>query len=135
MSSVLFEVVTPERKILQEEVDSVIAPGTEGYLGVLPRHTPLLTTLKPGVVSYRKAAGADERLAVSGGFMEAGPDRVVILADTAELAGEIDVERARQARERAERRLQERPAELDVARAEAALARSLARLKAAGVEH
>ena len=134
MSPVLFEVVTPERKILKEEVDSVIAPGTEGYLGVLPRHTPLLTTLKPGVVQYRKAAGENEQLAVSGGFMEAGPDRVVILADTAELSSEIDVERARRAKERAEQRLQERPKGLDVARAEAALMRSIALLKAAGVE-
>lgn len=131
MSAVIFEVVTPERKILREEVESVVVPGAEGYLGILPRHTPLLTTLKPGVVHYRTAGGKTERLAVSGGFMEAGPDRAVILADTAELASEIDAERARQARERAEKRLRERPPGLDVARAEAALARSLARLKAA----
>lgn len=132
MSPVIFEVVTPERKILREEVESVIVPGTEGYLGVLPRHTPLLTTLKPGVVYYRKTAGKTERLAVSGGFMEAGPDRVVILADTAELASEIDIERARRSKERAEKRLRERSPGLDVARAEVALMRSLARLKAAG---
>ena len=134
MSPVNFEVVTPERKILGEEVESVIAPGTEGYLGVLPRHTPLLTTLKPGVVSYRKVGGKMEQMAVSGGFMEAGPDRVVILADTAELSTEIDVERARRSRKRAEERLRERPPGLDVARAEAALMRSLARLKAAGID-
>ncbi|NLA05134.1 MAG: F0F1 ATP synthase subunit epsilon [Firmicutes bacterium] len=132
MSPVKFEVVTPERKILEEEAESVIVPGTEGYLGVLPRHTPLLTTLKPGVVSYRKVGRETERLAVSGGFMEAGPDKVIILADTAELASEIDIERARRSRRRAEERLRERPPGLDVARAEAALARSLARLKAAG---
>lgn len=134
MSPVIFEVVTPERKILREEVDSVIAPGTEGYLGVLPGHTPLLTTLKPGVVSYRKVGSETEKLACSGGFMEAGPDRVVLLADTAELASEIDVERARLSRQRAEQRLRERSSGLDVARAEAALLRSLARLKAAGAE-
>lgn len=132
MSPVKFEVVTPERKILEEEAESVIVPGTEGYLGVLPRHTPLLTTLKPGVVSYRKVGRETEQLAVSGGFMEAGPDKVIILADTAELASEIDIERARRSRSRAEERLRERPPGLDVARAEAALARSLARLKAAG---
>ncbi len=132
MSPVKFEVVTPERKILEEEAESVIVPGTEGYLGVLPRHTPLLTTLKPGVVSYRKVGRETEQLAVSGGFMEAGPDKVIILADTAELASEIDIERARRSRRRAEERLRERPPGLDVARAEAALARSLARLKAAG---
>lgn len=134
MSPATFEVVTPEEKILEEEVESVIAPGTEGYLGVLPRHTPLLTTLKPGVVRYRKVGDRTESLAVSGGFMEAGPDRVVILADTAELASDIDVERALRARERAEKRLRERSPDLDVARAEAALARSLARLKAAGTK-
>ncbi len=132
MSPVTFEVVTPAEKVLEEEVESVIVPGTEGYLGVLPRHTPLLTTLKPGVVRYRKVGDKAESLAVSGGFMEAGPDRVVILADTAELASEIDVERALRAKERAEMRLRERPPGMDVARAEAALARSLARLKAAG---
>ncbi|HOB29073.1 MAG: F0F1 ATP synthase subunit epsilon [Dethiobacteria bacterium] len=131
MSPVTFEVVTPERKILKEEVESVIAPGAEGYLGVLPRHTPLLTTLKPGVVYYRKLGDGTERMAVSGGFMEAGPDRVVVLADTAELASEIDVERARRSGQRAEKRLRERPPGLDVARAEAALMRSRARLKAA----
>ena len=134
MSAVKFEVVTPERKILGEEVESVIAPGTEGYLGVLPRHTPLLTALKPGVVNYRKVGGKVEQLAVSGGFMEAGPDKVIILADTAELSKEIDVERARLSKERAEERLKKRTPGLDVARAEAALARSLARLKAAGTE-
>lgn len=131
MSPSKFEVVTPQRKILTEEVESVIAPGTEGYLGVLPRHAPLLTTLKPGVIYYRKVGGKRERMAVSGGFMEAGPDRVIILADTAELAPEIDIERARRSKERAEKRLQERPPGLDVARAEAALMRNRARLEAA----
>ena len=131
MNPVILEVVTPERRVFREEVESIIAPGTEGYLGVLPRHSPLLTTLKPGVVQYRKD-GKWERLAVSGGFMEAGPGRVVILADAAELPSEIDVERARRAMGRAKKRLWERPPGLDVARAEAALMRSLARLKAVG---
>ncbi|HOJ83336.1 MAG: F0F1 ATP synthase subunit epsilon [Dethiobacteria bacterium] len=131
MNPVILEVVTPEKKVLREEVESIIAPGTEGYLGVLPRHSPLLTTLKPGVVQYRKA-GKWEQLAVSGGFMEAGPRRVVILADAAELPSEIDIERARCSMERAKKRLWECPPGLDVARAEAALMRSLARLKAAG---
>ena len=85
MSTSKLEVVTPQRKILAVEVESVIAPGTEGYLGILPRHAPLLTTLKSGVVYYRKVGGKTERIAVSGGFMEAGPDKVIILADTAEL--------------------------------------------------
>lgn len=131
MSTVRFEVVTPQRRVLSAAVESVIAPGAEGNLGILPRHAPLLTILKPGVVYYRKVGGKTERLAISGGVLEAGPDKVIILADGAELAGEIDVERARRAKERAEKRLRERPAGLDLARAEAALQRSIARLKAA----
>jgi F-type H+-transporting ATPase subunit epsilon len=134
MSTSKLEVVTPQRKILAVEVESVIAPGTEGYLGILPRHAPLLTTLKSGVVYYRKVGGKTERIAVSGGFMEAGPDKVIILADTAELSAEIDIERARRAKERAEKRLRERPPGLDWGRAEFALRRSLARLKAAGAD-
>ena len=94
MSTSRFEVVTPERRILAEEVESVIAPGAEGYLGILPRHAPLLTLLKPGVVFYRKVGGKTERMAVSGGLLEAGPDKIIILADTAELSWEIDVERS-----------------------------------------
>lgn len=130
MSSTRLEVVTPQGRILSEEVESVVAPGVEGYLGVLPRHAPLLTFLKPGVIYYRQAGSKTERLAVSGGLMEAGPDRVIILADMAELSSEIDVERARQAKERAEKRLRERPSGFDAARAEEALQRSKARLKA-----
>lgn len=133
MAPLNLEVITPEKVTLKAGVISVIAPGVLGYLGILPRHAPLITPLKAGVVTYRPEGGGEERLAVSGGFLEAGPKHVVILADTAEKAGEIDVERAREAKERAERRLRERPAGLDVARAEAALQRAVARLKAAGV--
>ncbi|AKX95235.1 ATP synthase epsilon chain [Moorella thermoacetica] len=132
MASLNLEIITPERVVLQAEAASVIAPGIQGYLGVLPEHAPLITPLQAGVVTCRRRERAEERVAVSGGFLEAGPDRVIILADTAERLEEIDVERARQARERAERRLRERPPGLDVARAEAALRRAVARLKAAG---
>ncbi|CEP68441.1 ATPase, F1 complex, delta/epsilon subunit [Moorella glycerini] len=132
MAPLKLEVITPERVTLKAEAESIIAPGVLGYLGVLPGHAPLITPLKAGVVTYRPEGGGEERLAVSGGFLEAGPEHVVILADTAEKAAEIDVERARQARERAARRLRERPPGLDVARAEAALQRATARLKAAG---
>lgn len=134
MSTTKLMVVTPQRMVLTEEAESVTIRGTEGYLGILPRHTPLITTLQSGVVYYRKAGGKAERLAVSGGFMEAGPDMVIILADMAELSTEIDVERARRAKERAEKRLQERPLGLDVGRAKRALQRSLVRLKVAGVK-
>jgi F-type H+-transporting ATPase subunit epsilon len=131
MGTLRLEVFTPQRRVFCAAVASVIAPGLEGYLGILPRHAPLLAVLKAGVVYCRDAEGKTERLAVSGGILEAGPVKVIILADEAELAGEIDVERARRAKERAEKRLRERPAGLDLARAEAALQRSLARLKAA----
>lgn len=134
MSVTKLEVVTPQRRILTEEVESVIVPGTEGYLGVLPGHAPLLTALKPGVVYYRKAGDKTQRLALSGGFMEAGPNRVIILADTAELSSEIDVERARRSRARAEKYLRERPAGFDMAQAQEVLQKNIARLKAAGAE-
>lgn len=126
------EVITPERVVVKTEAGSITAPGITGYLGVLPKHAPLITPLKAGVVTYRCEGSGEERLAVSGGFLEAGPGHVVILADTAEKAAEIDVERARQAKERAEKRLRERPPGLDVARAEAALQRAIARLKTTG---
>jgi F-type H+-transporting ATPase subunit epsilon len=128
----MLEVITPEKMVLKTEAASVTAPGIQGYLGFLPRHAPLITPLKAGVVSYSREGSEGGRLAVSGGFLEAGADRVVILADTAEKSADIDIERARQAKERAQKRLQERPAGLDVSRAEAALQRALARLKTAG---
>lgn len=128
---ITMEVVSPERLVLREEVGSLVVPAAQGYLGVLPDHAPLVTGLKPGVVKYR-VNGEVKRMAVSGGFMEVKDNKAVLLADTAERAEEIDVARAIRARERAERRLQERTADLDVARAETALQRSLARIRAAG---
>ncbi len=124
------EVVTPERSVVKREIDSLVVPASEGYLGVLPGHAPLVTGLQIGVV-YMKNEGREDTMAISGGFMEVINDRVTIMPDTAETGTEIDVERARRARERAEERLEKRPEGLDVARAEAALQRALARLKAA----
>lgn len=124
------EVVTPERVLLRGEIEALVVPAAEGYLGVLPGHLPLVCGLVPGVVRYRQA-GRSARLAVSGGLMEVARNRVIILADTAERAEEIDVARAQRARDRALKRLRERPPGLDVARAELALRRALARLKAA----
>ncbi len=132
MSALTLEIITPRRVLLKTEADSVTAPGVMGYLGVLPKHAPLITPLQPGVVTYSRSDIGKKRLAVSGGFLEVGPQRVVILADTAEKAAEIDVERAFRAKERAEKRLWRRLPELDIVRAEAALRRALARLKAAG---
>ena len=131
MPGILLDIVTAERMVYSEEVDMVIAPGYEGQLGILPHHTPLMTTLLPGELRVKKG---DEEvlLAISGGFLEVRPDRVVILADAAERAEEIDVERAEEARKRARERIsQETELGIDGARAEAALRRSLARLRVA----
>ncbi|GAW93840.1 F0F1 ATP synthase subunit epsilon [Calderihabitans maritimus] len=128
--SIKMEVVTPERVVFSEEVDSLIVPAAEGYLGVLPNHAPLITGLEIGVVRY-KQGGRESKMAISGGFMEVYENRAIILADTAEKGDEIDLERAQRAKERAEKRLKERPPDLDVVRAELALKRALARIKAA----
>ena len=129
------EIATPLRLAVAETVDEVVAPGIEGYFGVLPGHAPFLTTLGIGEVMYR--AGRDERyLAVAGGFAEVRNDKVIVLADTAERPEEIDRARAEQARERAEQRLSGRSQDdVDFARAAAALARALARLQVAGRGH
>ncbi|NLC76002.1 MAG: F0F1 ATP synthase subunit epsilon [Clostridia bacterium] len=128
---ITLEVVTPERVVVREQVDSLVVPAAEGYLGVLPGHAPIVAQLSIGVLSY-KQDGKETTAAVSGGFMEVAGDKAVLLADTAELANEIDVDRALRAKERAEERLANRQANLDVPRAEAALRRALARLKATG---
>jgi F-type H+-transporting ATPase subunit epsilon len=125
------EIATPTRLVVAEQVDEVVAPGIEGYFGVLPGHAPFLTTLGIGEVTYR--VGRDERhLAVSGGFAEVRNDKVIVLADTAERPDEIDRARAEAARQRAEQRLGGRGGdEIDYARAMYALARALTRLQVA----
>jgi F-type H+-transporting ATPase subunit epsilon len=131
MSTIRCEVVTVERLLLSEDVDMVLAPGIEGQLGILPRHAPLMTALAPGELVIRRAGQEDLHMAVSGGFMEVRPDRVTILADSAERAEEIDLQRAEAARQRAQERLTERPPGVDLVRAESALKRSQIRLKVA----
>jgi len=129
MSSMRLDIVTAERVVFSEDVDVVVAPGVEGQLGILPHHAPLMTTLQPGELLVRKG-GEEFSLAISGGFLEVRPDRVIVLADTAERAEEIDAARAEEAKRRAEERLLEhRVPGIDAARVEAALRRSLARLK------
>ncbi len=128
------EVVTPEKQVFSDEVQSIIVPAAEGYLGILPNHAPLISGLKPGVIKYRQE-GKQKLLAISGGFMEVSSNKVTILADTAERPEHIDIERARAAKERAEKRLKEKPPGLDVARAEFALQRALARLRARGINN
>jgi len=122
------QIVTPDRLIVREQVDEVQIPGSEGYFGVLPGHTPLLASLAVGELWYRK--GQDRvYLAIAFGFAEVLPDRVTILARIAERAEEIDVERAEAARKRAEERVAHNKAEIDYERARIALMKSLARLQ------
>ena len=122
------EIVTPERAVLEDDVDMVIAPASEGYVGILPHHTPLLTTLGPGELRIKKG-GVETSLAIFGGFMDVRPDRVVILTDAAEQADEIDESRAQAARDRAKQALDAGPTGLDEARARASLERSMVRLR------
>lgn len=130
MPDLHLDVVTAERLVYSDDVDMVTAPGSLGELGILPRHAALVTTLQSGALRARKGA-AETDLAISGGFLEVRDNRVLVLADTAERAEEIDVERARAAEERARLLLQERHPTIDFAVAEAALRRSQVRLKVA----
>lgn len=130
MATFRLEVVTAERIVFADDVNGVVAWGVEGQLGILPHHVPLMTMLQPGDLVIKRD-DAEEYLALSGGFLEVRPDKVVILADTCERAEEIDIARAEAAKCRAEKTLKERSPEVDSAAAEAALHRSLARLKVA----
>jgi F-type H+-transporting ATPase subunit epsilon len=122
------EVVTPDRLVVKEPVDIVMAVGALGEFGILPNHIPFLTTLQPGELRYRKD-GQLEYMAVTGGFAEVSNNKVTILAEAAERAREIDIDRAKRAKERAEKRLAMAKTEaIDYLRAEAALKRSLVRL-------
>ena len=127
------EIVTQERRVYSaDDVEMVVAPGTEGEMGILPHHAPLITALQEGMMRVKRAGGDEEVLAIHGGFMEVLPDKVTVLADTAERAEEIDVARAEAARQRAEELMQQhREDKTDYARAEAALRRSSLRVKVA----
>ena len=127
----LLEIVAPSRQVVRSErVDEVIAPGSEGEFGVLPGHTPFLTTLKVGMLSYRE--GTDwHHLAVEWGYAEVGPDRVVILAEGADRASEIDISEARLAKERAEKTLSEKLEQQDYEKARIELMRAMIRIQVA----
>jgi F-type H+-transporting ATPase subunit epsilon len=129
-AKITLEIVTPDRSLVREEVDEVQVPGSEGYLGILPGHTPLLATLKVGELWFR--IGQEKQyLAIAGGFVEVLPDRVTVLADIAERALDIDVTRAEAARKRAAERLARPLVDLDIERARVALLKSLVRIQVA----
>ena len=129
-TSLTLEIVTPDRAVAFEEVDEVVIPGAEGYFGVLPGHTPLLSTLKVGQLAYRKDRETFY-LSVAFGFAEVLPDRVTILADTAERAEDIDVARAEMKKRLAEEQLTRPVADMDFERARISLIKALARLQVA----
>ena len=127
-ASIHLTIVTPERSLVDETVDEIQLPGAEGYLGILPGHAPLFTELKVGELGYRKGS-AWVWLSVAWGFAEVLTDQVRVLAETAERANEIDVERATRARERAEKRLGQGGQEIDYNRALVALERAIVRIQ------
>ncbi len=123
------EIVTPQKKVFSEDVKFLVAPGTDGELGILPEHTPLITSLNIGVLRIQQE-GKNIKVVVSGGFMEVRNSKVTVLATSAERAEGIDVARAEAAKQRAEQRLAAKASDLDVLRAELALKRAITRLKA-----
>jgi F-type H+-transporting ATPase subunit epsilon len=129
--SIRLEIVTPERTVVSEDVQIVMAPGVLGEFGVLIGHTPFLTALKTGAVRYTDSQGSERMVFVSGGFAEALPQKVTILAESAERRRDIDLERARAALDRAQKRLAEQRSkeEFDFVRAQAALQRAMMRLR------
>ncbi|MCD6186442.1 MAG: F0F1 ATP synthase subunit epsilon [Deltaproteobacteria bacterium] len=129
--NIKLEIVTPEKAVVSEDVQIVMSPGTEGEFGVLAGHTPFLTSLKIGTINYKNSEGKEAFVFVSGGFTEALPDKVTVLAESAERRRDIDMSRAKAARQRAEERLAVEHKDVNVIRAEAALSRALYRIKLA----
>lgn len=134
-ANIHLEVVTPEKIVVSEEAQIVASPGSLGEFGVLSGHTPFLTTLKTGMIRYTDAAGKENFVFVSSGFAEALPDKVTVLAESAEVSNDIDVSRAKEALARAEKRLAEDRSreDIDFQRARAALERATVRIQVAGV--
>src|SRR6188472_3911407 len=131
----LLEIVTPERELFSDQVDAVVCPGVDGELGILPHHAPLLTSLGVGELRIRR--GSDEEyFAIAGGFLQVRPDKVVVMAETADLASEIDLEAAEKARRDAERIIAEGSHEgADLGAARAQLAQALLRIRVAERRH
>ena len=130
--NIRLEIVTPEKSVVSDEAKIVMAPGSLGEFGVLAGHTPFMTSIKVGNIRYEDANGKERFVFVSGGFAEALPDRVTVLADSAERRMDIDVDRAKKAMQRAEERLtKDRSADIDFTRAQAALLRAITRIRIA----
>lgn len=133
MSTFLLEIVTPERKVYADSVNMIIVKGAEGELGILPNHIPLVTPLRIAPITVKQQGKPDQYIAVNGGFMEVRKDKVVILAESAELPEQIDVERAQAAKSRAEQRLKAAKQEhVDFKRAELSLQRAMNRIDVSG---
>ena len=132
--NIQLEVVTPETEVVNEEVQTVVSPGSLGEFGVLIGHTPFMTTLNTGALRYTDASGTERYVFVSGGFAEALPDKVTVLAESAERRSSIDVARAEAAMDRAQKRLDaDDKTDIDVVRAKLAMARAMHRLRIAKV--
>jgi len=133
--NIKLEIVTPDKAVVNEEVQIVMAPGSLGEFGVLIGHTPFLTTLKTGIIRYTDAQGSERYVFVNGGFAEALPDKVTVLAESSEKSSELDLERAKAALERAEKRLAEDRSreKIDFNRARASLERATVRIRLAGL--
>ena len=133
--NIRLEVVTPQKEVVSEDVQIVVAPGVEGEFGVLTGHTPFMTALNVGPVRYTHVQGQERSVFVSGGFAQALPDKVTVLAEAAERRREIDIERAKAAFERAQKRLNEKAAGVDYLRAKMAMIRALRRIQMAESRH
>lgn len=125
------EIVTPEKKVVETAAEEVQIPGKNGYLGILPGHAPLITELSVGEITYREHSSTEQKLAVAWGFAEVLPEKVTILAETAERPSEIDIDRASKAKQRAEQRLTSGDTSVDVDRALDALHRAETRIDVA----
>ncbi|MFQ5629967.1 MAG: F0F1 ATP synthase subunit epsilon [bacterium] len=133
MSDLYLEIVTPNKKVFSGQVKSIVAPGTEGYFGVLPRHAPLLASLAVGIVRAKvEDRNEQKEFAASEGFLEVSPQKVTVIAEAAEESRDIDVQRAEAAKDRALKRISEGRENWNVSRAQAALLRALNRLRLAG---
>lgn len=131
MGTLQLEVVTPDKTVVSGEVEMAVCPGVEGEFGVLPKHVSLLSALKIGGLRYKVAGGKEEHVFISGGFADVNNDVLTVLAESAELAQNIDSARALAAKERAEKRIASHEEHIDSVRAEAALHRAVVRLQLA----